>query len=266
MKTFKRSLLCLVAVIAFSLAACSNSSQADNKFFSDLFTTWQKRNEKAQKLHDEKNTTKVFLELSQIEYDNLKPYEEVKFKDEALGKEVKAYLSSLKQMIEALKTDPMTFDAMETYLKNYKDRVAHLKTISQDKRYTLPKEAIDDLSIDEERFIADKEAMKKRKNVIEQMEKDLNAVHFEVIEQASEANGGTYTIQGTYHNNSNSKLENIAYTIIFLNENEKELDKQTVTIDEVEAGGDYILTYTTTQVFNQLKPQVNIDHLKIDGK
>lgn len=261
-----KKLLILMTTLLIFATGCASAKQVDDEFFSDLFQTWQDRSDQMVKLKDEKNVPKAFKEISQLEFDHMKAYQDKTFKDKKLGEEVHGYLNALEGMIKSLDKKELTYDDMNEYLKHYKSRVKHLDALSQDERYVLPEGATDDLALDEKQLAMDQKKLEERQQILKKFEEDLNKIEFTVVEQASNANNGQYTIAGDLKNTTGATLENFALTLTFQDAEEKKLDEDTAKIDKIAPDEEKTLTFKTSKVFESVASKIDIDELKINGE
>ncbi|MCI5774982.1 MAG: FxLYD domain-containing protein [Aerococcus sp.] len=245
------------------LTGCSNITSADDQFFVDLQTMWQKR---IKTIQNENNKTKgkdqepdmhaLLQKTYNVEWEDMKEYKDKDLKDGKLEKEVKDYVNTLEQINKTLDGD-FNLEKNKKFNELYHKRVSLLKKINEDSRSTLPDDQIEDIQTNDKAIKEYEEFAKKQQKAAEVFQKDLNDMKLEVQKQPTEADP-TVTFGGTLKNSSDMVVKNIQLAFQFDDKNDKVLDEQPVKIEVLKPGESKDFSITTAEL--------NYDHMAIDMK
>ncbi|MDO4681046.1 MAG: FxLYD domain-containing protein [Aerococcus sp.] len=260
---FKR--LALIVVGAFILTACSATPSVDDKFFSDLQAMWTERTktliqfQKEQQANSgdssqEKPSTQDILKKTyNDEWNSMKGYEGKDLKDDKLNQNVKNYLTALKACHDALDGD-LTIEKNKTFNENYNKRVKALNALAEDPRFTLPKNQLNDLHINDDTIKQYEEQAKKTKAASEQLKKDLEAIKLNVSKQPT-TDDPTVTWSGELTNHSDMEVQNLNLSFNLLDKDDKTLDSPKVKIEKLSPG--------ETKKFSISSKELNFDHMQV---
>ncbi|MDO4670781.1 MAG: FxLYD domain-containing protein [Aerococcus sp.] len=271
MKSLVKRVL-LLAGVTLLLVACSTKQSIDDKFFSDLQSMWtartqtllefQKQSEsRDQSQQEAPKTNEVLKKTYTDEWNAMKDYQGQDLKDDQLNKNVKNYLDALKACKEALDGE-FTIDKNKAFNQNYKKRVDALKALSADPRFTLPKDQLNDLNINDETIKKYEELEKKTKAASEQFQKDLKAMKLTLSKQPTTADP-TVAWSGELTNHSEMEIRDLHMSFNMLDKDNKTLDAPKVEIDKLSPGQTYKFSISS-KVLQYDHMQVSLDdQLKI---
>ncbi|MHA6603842.1 FxLYD domain-containing protein [Aerococcus urinae] len=249
MKPFKKiiALACLCATFFF-LSACSSQNKTDDLFFSDLFTTWQKKQEAASQVDKNSDNagSQALINSFNTEWEEMKKYQDQSFKDKDLENKVKNYLNELKACVDALNQEPATIDSQTAFNDHYRKRIDILKDLSQDSRFIIQAEALEEIDADKNSKALEeaKENLDFRKAAYSQLEEDLNNLQFTVDQAASTDQNIVMT--GTLTNHAKADFVNLGITIKFVDADQKELASDTWKTDRLKQGESQTVTIKNT--------------------
>lgn len=256
----KRSLLLVVATALLSvlfLSACSNSTKEQEKYYDSDFMSslekglenrWAYTNNKSNA--DEVLSKKGYTTATQKELEQIKKYQNLKFKNSKLQEAALAYINELKEGLSVAKTyGSKSFD--ENWSKHYDARTSKLIAINAIKKIKVSSKYQDIL---DELLASGKEVNQNNKNK-EKLTNFVKTIAFTKDEAESSEDYFYYT--ATVENTTGLKISNLGLSIKLIDDQGVTIDTQTIFIDSWDKNEKRKLEFSTSETFSSM--QVSLD-------
>lgn len=228
LKEIKKGLsLAILALLLLQFAACSSIKSTDDQFFSDLFKTWQAKQELLAK--DPKNENYLKDSFNK-EWEMMHKYQGKKFKDDAIGQNANTYLTELKGCVDTINQET-SIENQKAFNEHYKKRIAALKNLKKDSRFVVQENRLEEFNVEKSEEIIQKQA--KNTEALKQLEKDLNAVKLKVQAESTDSQA---VYAGEIANHSSHEFKNLGIIYKFVNKDKEVLATDTWRIDSFKPG------------------------------
>ena len=244
----KRMPIILIVTLAVMLVlgACSKSSEPkyyDDDFMSSLEKGLESRWSFVEK-EDDDESEKFYTTAIKKEFEQVKKYEDLKFKDSKLKEAALAYINELKNGLKVAKTYGSD-SFYDNWSKHYDSRTAKLITINKIKKIEVSEKNQSTL---DELLASGKEVISTEKNK-DTLTNFLKGITFAKDEARSDEYSSYYT--ATVENTTGLNIENLSLSFKLIDDNGVTVDTSSEYVENWNAGEKRQLEFWTDKQFSK---------------